>query len=910
MTSSHDARLMRALLIGSAAAALGAGGAMAQPVASTGGAQAETIQEVVVTARRVSEKLQDVPLSVTALNKSALQDNHIESVYDIKNIVPNLFQEKTSTLGGGELFIRGLLSQGLPNATLDTRVGIYVDGVYLARPEGINTGMADIAEVEVNKGPQGTLFGHNVTGGSIAFTTQGPTGQWGGEADASYGNYDAQRYKFVINTPETHGLSTRFSYSHDQMDGDVKNLAAGTQYGVATEPQVGYSQYSKPATSTLGGHNNDAFFFAARYTGVDKLTVDYKFDYSDNKEMSQEIQPVGILPSSVGCEIAGYYLGLSIDGCLGGVASSHTGASPTIGALGSTAGGVTSGPAYTGNTPLSFTKLGAKSTDFSGGAIIRSFGHNLTTQYDLTDDIKVKSITSYRQLSANGQIDTDGANYRANPAYFQQMYSTAAAVFGGYPTSQPNFGLAYAAGQPILAQTYGPISNIQAGQSLCVSCSYNRQQAHQFSEEVQLIGKWGNMLDYLVGAYYFNEHTQGESYYQFDSVPNFTYFGQAIPPLGQGQPVTLNLGGFANGELEHFQSKSYALFSHVVYHATDKLDLSVGLRETVDDRTDEVPQDVVNLLLGQGLNSLGTHPGVQYARFTYDGTISYKVTPDVNVYSRYATAYLAGGFFNTVPYLPEDSFAEEIGVKSEWLDHRLRVNGDVFYQHIKNFQNVGQTPFGGIFVNNLKLEENEGFEIETSLVPMRGVTLNGNVGYAHIYNSIGQLDTAPEWTAQLSGQYDAPRFANGMYLQFKADADYRSHFATVQFGLFDPREGYTNYFSPAYIALHPADLATPGTPSANYAALLTYLGYPATAAGENQYVSALQKASTGGDFWLTNFRASLLDVPMGATKGRISAYVKNAFNVRGVTTGSNYGGYVGDNFEQDRTFGVDLQFQF
>jgi iron complex outermembrane receptor protein len=837
-----------------------AGGASAQSAAPQAKGS-DTVQEVVVTARRVSERLQDVPQAVAVISPTTLRDNHIQSVLDIKGIVPNLYQSRTSTLGGGLMFIRGIISQGLPNATLDSRVAVYIDGVYMARSEGINAAMADIAAIEVDKGPQGTLFGRNVTAGAIAFTTQGPTGQFGGDMDVGLGNFKARRFKATLNLPETHGLSTRFTYRHDEQEGDTKNLAAGTLYGPAQQATLGYTQPSKPAESRLGGHDNDAFFFAARYTGVDKLTLDYKFDYSKNRESAREIQNVGMFPSAPGCIITGYYLGLSVDNCLGGnFSNSGTGLAPTV--------------FNPNNAPLSFTKLGTKNLDFSGGAVIKGWGHNLTSQYEISDGLLVKSITAYRELTANGQIDTDGENYVANPAYFNSI-----------------------AGSP---------HNVVAGQGLCGSCSYNRQKSRQFSEELQLIGKWGSVADYIVGGYYFNEHTQAQSYYLFDATPNFTYFGQAIPPLGSG-PVALNLGGFANGEFEHFASESYAAFGHVTFHLNDQFDLSGGLRYTKDQKDDHVPLSVVTLLKGQGLVSLGTDPSVKFHKLNYDATLTYKVTPDVNIYGRYGTAYLAGGFFNSTAYVPETTKAGEIGIKSEWLDRRLLFNGALFYQSTHNSQDTGQSAGGGIYVANiLGTTTNKGFEIDSSFVPVSGLTFNGSLGFTKVKYADDRQNPAPEWTASVSAQYDAMHFGNGMYLSFKADGNYRSRAYNLHYSAITAQGGYVAYNFTGAAA------STPGTPEYNYKALLTYLGYsPATNPNaELQYVTALNKASEGEAYWLANLRVSLMDIPLAGTKARASAYVKNLFNERATTNGSNYGGYFGSSFEEDRTYGVDLSVEF
>jgi iron complex outermembrane receptor protein len=882
--------------------------AAAQTAAGKAADQANTISEVVVQARRVSERLQDVPQSVTALSTRTVQDNHIQSVYDIKYLVPNLFESKTSTLGGGLLYIRGIVSQGLPNATLDTRVGIYVDGVYMARPEGINSSMADIAQIEVLKGPQGTLFGRNVTAGAINFITANPTGHFGGEADVGYGNYDQQRYRVTLNSPEWNGLSARITYSHDGMDGQIDNLAGGTQYGLAQNAMLGYYQGSKPAEKAVDGHKDDAVFFALRYTH-EKFTADYKLDYSLNKENSQEIQAIGIFPGTgVGCEVAGYYLGLPIGGCLFGIPGEFAPpqTSPTIGVLGSYVNGVhVNNPVY--DSPLSFSKNNPKDLDFSGGAVIRNWSNNLTLQYEVDPSFRIKNIASYRHLTANGQIDTDALNYRANPAYFNNLFLSP--------------------------------GNVVAGDNLCISCSYNRQSSQQISDELQFINKWGNAADSIIGFYYFNEHTSAQSYYLFNAVPNFTYFGQGIPPLAPGQPVYLNTGGFVNGEFEYFSSKSYAVFGHVTLHVTPKLDISGGLRFTTDHKIDHVPALIQEGLAGQGLLSLGTNPHVWYHRLTYDATVTYKVSPDINVYNRYATAYLAGGFFNSTGYVPEDSWSEEIGLKSEWLHHHLLFNAAGYYQSTSNSQQTGQSQGGGIFVANIAgTTINEGFEVDSQILPMKGVTLGASVGYTHLEYPCLQayagpsdaavesgvcykfLQTSPEWQTALNGQYDTPRFSNNMYLSFKIDAQYQSHFSnllttpgTPQFysktpsGQFIPFGGdftQLNLTSPAAAML--------GTSEYNYKALLTYLGYNMANpnAAFTQYTNAFAQATKGGGYWLVNIRATLADIPLASAKGRLSFYVNNLFNELGGTNGSNYGGYFGRTFEQYRTFGFDLQVKF
>jgi iron complex outermembrane receptor protein len=889
-----------------------AGAAAAQSTAPTAPDGGVTLPEVVVQARRTSERLQDVPQAITALPKAALADNHIESVYDMKAIVPNLYLSKTATLGGGLMYIRGIQSQGLPNATLDTRVGIYVDGVYIARPEGVNSSKSDLAQVEVYKGPQGTLFGRNVTAGAINFITATPTGELGGELDASYGNYDQKRYKITLNTPDFKGLSFRLTYSHDEQGGQIDNTVGGTKYGTASlhSGGINYDQPSNAAVGKADGHKNDSFFFAARYDGIDHLTVDYKFDYANNFEFTQEIQPVGFFPSATGCVGAGYYLGLFTGDCFGGSTPLAAQSSATVGLLGSVNHGVTD-PTLPGiaNTPLSFSKLGAKAMDFSAGAIIRSRGHNLTLAYDVNPDLHFKSITAYRELTANGQIDTDGGYYTANANYFNAL--------PGAPSA--------------------PGTTVPNGAAFCYSCSYNRQASRQFSEELQMTGKWGTVADFIAGLYYFNEHSQGESFYEADFAPGFTYFGFGLQPLVPGKPVPLIASGFQNGEYEHFTSTSYAPFAHVTFHLDDKIDLAAGARYTVDKKDDHVPTSFVTPTPTQTAAQLA-NPNVEYKKFTYDATATYKFTPDVNVYARYATAYLAGGFFNATSYTPETSWSGEVGVKSEFLERRLRLNGDVFYQSTNNAQDVGETAAGTIYVANLPGKTiNKGFEVDASYLAFKGLTLNGSVGYTKVespcneaYDPTTHADlgkcytrqqTSPEWTASVGAQYNTPRFGNGMYVQLKADGQYQSRHDNLNYAPFTP--GFDIKLSPTkftaqagdFVAITPSATAAPGTLEYNYYQLLNKLGYIGAAGGNattafNNYTSGLYNATQGGGYWLVNLRASLMNIQAGPTKTKISAYVNNVFNVTDSTNGSNYGGYMGMSFEEYRTYGVDVSMQF
>ncbi|CAN7537299.1 TonB-dependent receptor [Phenylobacterium sp. LjRoot219] len=173
------------LLISAAMAAALAGGAAAnaQPVDEA----AAQVGEVIVTAQRRSERLQDVPMAVTALSEQALSQAGISQTADLARVTPGLVLPYYG--GGIQPALRGVSSQG-GNVGDASNVAIYLDGVYQPNPLGNIFDLADAQQIEVLKGPQGTLYGQNATGGAIIITTKRPSFDWEGTLKASYGNFD------------------------------------------------------------------------------------------------------------------------------------------------------------------------------------------------------------------------------------------------------------------------------------------------------------------------------------------------------------------------------------------------------------------------------------------------------------------------------------------------------------------------------------------------------------------------------------------------------------------------------------------------------------------------------------------------------------------------------------------------
>jgi len=197
--------------------------------AQEGGAvpQAKTgIEEIVVTARRQSESLQTTPVAVTALTETMLQVKQIETIESVQYSTPNLNISTNSPNSSGFAFlaIRGQSNLG-GGASNDPAIGVYVDGVYIARPGGSLLDLIDTRQVEVLRGPQGTLFGRNTTGGALNISSNEPVHNLEGSVQATMGNYGLKQVTGVINVPLIEDeLAARLVYRTSEHDGYGDNV--------------------------------------------------------------------------------------------------------------------------------------------------------------------------------------------------------------------------------------------------------------------------------------------------------------------------------------------------------------------------------------------------------------------------------------------------------------------------------------------------------------------------------------------------------------------------------------------------------------------------------------------------------------------------------------------------------------
>lgn len=190
------------------------------------------LDEIIVTAQKKTENLQDVPVAITAFDLTALENNRIEGIEDIGRNTPGIYvTQNPADQNGVRVSIRGVGTFD-PQVGQDSRVAIYQDGVYLGKTQGLGFDMPDLARVEVLKGPQGTLYGRNTVAGAINLVSAAPDpSEFSGKLNAEYGNYDHMKLSGAVNIPMAETAAMRISGSYLKRDGWVENTGVGTDFG-------------------------------------------------------------------------------------------------------------------------------------------------------------------------------------------------------------------------------------------------------------------------------------------------------------------------------------------------------------------------------------------------------------------------------------------------------------------------------------------------------------------------------------------------------------------------------------------------------------------------------------------------------------------------------------------------------
>ena len=225
---------------------------------ATANAQAQ-LEEVVVTATKRETSLQETPISMNVQSAQDLDQRHVQSLLDFGDgSVPGLnvatFEARQTALTIG---IRGIVPLDANQPAREAGVGVYVDGIYLGRQHGLNAALLDVERIEVLRGPQGTLFGRNTSGGALSIVTRRPTGVFEGEFETGFGNYGSWGTEAHVNLPEFAGISAKVDYVKQYQDATIDNPLEG---------QEGWNFFDR-----------DGMRFSAQWEN-DKLQAYYTYD--------------------------------------------------------------------------------------------------------------------------------------------------------------------------------------------------------------------------------------------------------------------------------------------------------------------------------------------------------------------------------------------------------------------------------------------------------------------------------------------------------------------------------------------------------------------------------------------------------------------------------------------------------
>lgn len=795
----------------------------APPVNATG------VDDIIVTAQRREENLQKVPLAITALSAAALENRGINSLQSLQTTgLPGVqiqpFGGQQNTI---EVMIRGATTSSSSDVGRESSTAIYLDDVYLPRAQGSALTLADPQRIEVLRGPQGQLFGRGATGGALRIVTADPTGKLGGRFLASYGNYDAQRYEAHINLPEFANFSVKVDGVIDKHDGYTKNLSS---------PNIARS-------NDFGLKDDKGFRVGVKWQPSTSFKAIYAFTYLDSfttPEWEQAVPRPSFVPSL-----------------------------PLPTAAAQAYYGETSAPIWRGPTPIQSTRPDrAWAPFYVFGFYTKSWQQSLRMEYQASDHLTIRSITGLgvlKQTSLTQNADTISAPIALGASGID------AANF--VPFLEP------ITGAPTGARTYAVGG---AGmQKINIRSKF-------FSQELQLVGDYDEH-QFVAGLYYSDEDLSEQNAGSFDTIfydPNNT--GSAVV-RNYSTFVTVNpfyLSSAAKiGVDSRANSKSFAAFAQETFtphELDDRLHLTFGIRYTDDQKSGVRVADGVSVP-GAILTNLA-FPVLANRRFDPATTIAYDLSAQNNIYVRVSRAYKSGGYnltgnaliVNGVPQIinfgAEQNTAIEFGSKNEFFDRRLRLNVVGFYSWIRDQQlNVFAVPPGGVSpisqtINAPGNTRTYGLEVESQIIPTRGLTLS--INYAYLNQKLPTIPASIDPAVALPispTSYPAIYYAsNSPPHTVSGSFDYESNIAD---------------FGTGYIHLDGA-----------YSSLF----HTTNRQSQNNYLVPRRLESLNG-------RIGVRDIGLAGAKLNLSFYMNNITNVTAVQASSGFGDAF---FMPPRTFGV------
>ena len=693
------------------------------------------LEEILVTAQRRETALQETPVAITVFGGERIQDLGIFNVADLSGRAPNTTTLKQpASSSNTSLRIRGV-GAGETSLLVDPKAGLYIDGAYLSKTVGAVFDLVDLESMEVLRGPQGTLFGRNSTGGALNITTAKPSGEFGMKLQASVGNDGYQRYMGSIDLPKVGDmLSARVSGILKKTDGWADNDYPGQQ-------------------SDLGSQDNGAFRIALRLQPNDQLTFDYAYDDTDNEAVPAPFQIVKVKDS--------LYNGFT------------TTPFPFAALGGELFAAMAAGVGDPDKRRDEFT------LDNIGLSYLEVQGHTFTAALDL-EAVTIKYIFADRETQQyNDGSDLDGGAYLARDLFYG----------GGMVVPTPGFHASIAQGYVEMTTHELQLFGELMGGRLNYTLGYYNYEEAVYQDNPQTFGLPIAFLaaEPLLGAAYgaagFCNLVPG--------VGPVCVGSQRLPlpfPFPGADP---NLNGFVDFVYGQ-DSESWALYGQFTYALTDQLAFTGGLRYT-DDEKDAF---LFNENLGMTSVEQQLENAQSWDNLSYLLNLNYAVNEDLHVYVTHSTSYNAGGFNARAGSVAGFAFAvdeEEVsaidaGLKAEWLNGRVRTNFALFRNKFDDLQiaqfEAGSGGASSRLVNAGKATY-QGVELDAVAILAEGLIADLNFGYldAQFDEYVARnpatdqeediagatAAAAPETTASIGLQYDfRPTPVGTLSLRFDA----------------------------------------------------------------------------------------------------------------------------------------------
>lgn len=707
------------------------------------------IQEIIVTAQRQAQRLQDVPIAVTAFTAQNLERQQIKNTSDLQLSLPSVTFTKTN-FTSSSFTIRGIgdLCVGV---SCDSATAIHLNDAPLFQTRLFEGEFYDLAQVEVLRGPQGTLYGRNATSGVVNFKTAQPNlNKLEASGDVEYGNYNSIKVKGMINIPLTQTLGIRAAGFYLKRDGYTTNL------------------YNN---SKIDDRDMYGFRGSLKWEPTPTTTIDIVGQYFHEKDSRMRIQkqlcqadPTGVL----GCLNARRDNSITnANATLAGILTSKEFFAlkglPSSLALGSVYGpdlySTSVNPADPRQVYTAFTPR-----YYSEDAIIQG-----TLKQELGDKFNLRLEGNWERVTVDSMQDYNNAVQ--DRSLIQPALNTLAFLAGGGGGA----GLAtYLSPVANALMPNGPTGDIctslpdetgtgvYGGHSQCsnapLSFDRSRQTNVSWTAEAVLSSKFDGPFNFLLGGIYGRNKLNVNDYY-VDSfgldyfsgiVGTFSALGAHLPPAYLATP-------YYDNNSNYLLLKTYGIFGEAYFKASDKVKLTVGLRYNDDKKNVSAHTTLFNWLTPFNSTNAYTSPYAagynadpnsptpvpnalasgHYRALTGRAVLDWQITPDNLLYASYSRGYKSGGinpplsniFSVPTTFQPEFVNAFEIGSKNTFGNGKLQLNLTGFYyiyQDLQLSRIVARTS-----VNDNVNAHIYGVEAEAIIRPVRPLTFNVSFSYLH-----------------------------------------------------------------------------------------------------------------------------------------------------------------------------------